>query len=105
MDVSLPVDDDEVEHWRQMVATREGLHVGYSAAANVCAAREGGLPKLMGAKRKATLKEVAYRGPFSRRQRRCPAIHRQRRNLWSLHRFTGMKNATYQWPRTMPCSA
>jgi cysteine synthase A len=38
MDVSLPVDDDEVEHWRQVVATREGLHVGYSAAANVCAA-------------------------------------------------------------------
>jgi cysteine synthase A len=48
MDVSLPVDDDEVEHWRQMVATREGLHVGYSAAANVCAAsgllRSGLLP-------------------------------------------------------------
>jgi cysteine synthase A len=36
MDMSLPV--DEVEHWRQMLATQEGLHVGYSAAANVCAA-------------------------------------------------------------------
>jgi cysteine synthase A len=38
MDVSLPVDDDEVERWRRALATREGLHVGYSAAANVCAA-------------------------------------------------------------------
>jgi cysteine synthase A len=38
MDMSLPVDDTEVEHWRGMLATREGLHVGYSAAANVCAA-------------------------------------------------------------------
>jgi cysteine synthase A len=48
MDVSLTVDDDEVEHWRQMLATKEGLHVGYSAAANVCAAsgllRSGRLP-------------------------------------------------------------
>jgi cysteine synthase A len=38
MDMSLPVDDAEVEHWRHLLATREGLHVGYSAAANVCAA-------------------------------------------------------------------
>lgn len=38
MDLSLPVTDDEVEHWRRLLATREGLHVGYSAAANVCAA-------------------------------------------------------------------
>ncbi len=48
MDISLPVEDDEVERWRQMLATREGLHVGYSAAANVCAAsallRSGRLP-------------------------------------------------------------
>jgi cysteine synthase A len=48
MDLSLPVDDDEVEHWRQKLATREGLHVGFSAAANVCAAsallRSGRLP-------------------------------------------------------------
>ena len=48
MDMSLPVDDNEVEYWKQMLATREGLHVGYSAAANVCAAsallRSGLLP-------------------------------------------------------------
>ena len=48
MDMSLPVDDDEAEYWRQMLATREGLHVGYSAAANVCATsallRSGQLP-------------------------------------------------------------
>jgi hypothetical protein len=30
----------------------------------------GRFAKLMGAKRKATLKEAPYRGPFSRRQRR-----------------------------------
>jgi cysteine synthase A len=36
MDLSLPVTDDEVECWRRLLATREGLHVGYSAAANVC---------------------------------------------------------------------
>jgi len=37
MDFSIAVTDEEVEHWRWMLATREGLHVGYSAAANVCA--------------------------------------------------------------------
>ncbi len=40
MDVSVAVTDGEVERWRRLLATREGLHVGYSAAANVgaCAA-------------------------------------------------------------------
>jgi cysteine synthase len=36
MDLTLPVTDDEVECWRRLLATREGLYVGYSAAANVC---------------------------------------------------------------------
>ena len=48
MDLSLPVADDEVDGWRNLLATREGLHVGYSAAANVCAAsallKSGRLP-------------------------------------------------------------
>ena len=35
--LSLPVTDAEAERWRRALATREGLHVGYSAAANVCA--------------------------------------------------------------------
>jgi cysteine synthase len=30
--------DAEVEHWRRQLAVREGLYVGYSSAANVCAA-------------------------------------------------------------------
>jgi cysteine synthase len=38
MDLSLPVTDEDVDRWRRLLATREGLHVGYSAAANVCAA-------------------------------------------------------------------
>jgi cysteine synthase len=38
MDLSLPVTDQEVERWRRVLATQEGLHVGYSAAANVAAA-------------------------------------------------------------------
>lgn len=38
MDLALAVSDDEAAHWRRLLATREGLHVGYSAAANVCAA-------------------------------------------------------------------
>jgi cysteine synthase A len=38
MDLSLPVTDEQAERWRRDLATREGLHVGYSAAANVCAA-------------------------------------------------------------------
>ena len=37
MDASIAVTDEEVERWRRLLATREGLHVGYSAAANVCA--------------------------------------------------------------------
>jgi cysteine synthase len=36
MNLPLPVTDDEVECWRRLLATREGLHVGYSATANVC---------------------------------------------------------------------
>ena len=38
MDMSLTVTDAEVEHWRRQLAVKEGLYVGYSAAANVCAA-------------------------------------------------------------------
>lgn len=38
MDLSIAVTDDDAEHWRRLLATREGLYVGYSAAANVCAA-------------------------------------------------------------------
>lgn len=38
MDVSLTVTDAEVEHWHRQLAAMEGLYVGYSAAANVCAA-------------------------------------------------------------------
>ncbi len=40
MDSSIAITDEEVERWRRLLATREGLHVGYSAAANVgaCAA-------------------------------------------------------------------
>ncbi|KST60671.1 cysteine synthase [Methylobacterium sp. GXS13] len=38
LDLALSVTDDEAVHWRRLLATREGLHVGYSAAANVCAA-------------------------------------------------------------------
>ena len=38
MDLGLSVADDEVEAWHRRLATREGLYVGYSAAANVCAA-------------------------------------------------------------------
>ena len=37
MDVPVAVTDEEIGHWRRLLATREGLHVGYSAAANVCA--------------------------------------------------------------------
>ncbi|WP_276330933.1 pyridoxal-phosphate dependent enzyme [Methylobacterium currus] len=48
MDLSLAVTDQEVERWRRALATQEGLHVGYSAAANVAAAaallRSGRLP-------------------------------------------------------------
>jgi cysteine synthase A len=38
MDVSLAVSDGEAEQWRRKVARDEGLYVGYSAGANVCAA-------------------------------------------------------------------
>ena len=38
MDLSLTVTDAEVEHWHRQLAVKEGLYVGYSAAANVCAA-------------------------------------------------------------------
>lgn len=38
MDLSIPVTDQEVDRWRRALATQEGLHVGYSAAANVAAA-------------------------------------------------------------------
>jgi cysteine synthase A len=38
MDLSIPVSDDEAETWRRDLASKEGLYIGYSAAANVCAA-------------------------------------------------------------------
>ncbi|MCV6901735.1 PLP-dependent cysteine synthase family protein [Achromobacter xylosoxidans] len=38
MDLSIAVADDEAQQWRRLLAVREGLYVGYSAAANVCAA-------------------------------------------------------------------
>jgi cysteine synthase len=38
MDISLAVSDGEAEQWRRKLASQEGLYVGYSAAANVCAA-------------------------------------------------------------------
>jgi len=37
MDMSLAVSDEEVQAWRQKFAGKEGLNVGYSVAANVCA--------------------------------------------------------------------
>ena len=48
MDLSIPVRDEDAELWRHRLAKEEGLYVGYSAAANVCAAvellRSGRLP-------------------------------------------------------------
>jgi cysteine synthase A len=38
MDLSIAVSDDEAGEWRRRLAREEGLYVGYSAAANVCAA-------------------------------------------------------------------
>ena len=38
MSSTLAVTDEEAEHWRHRLAVREGLYVGFSAAANVCAA-------------------------------------------------------------------
>lgn len=37
-DGTLAITDDEAEEWRRALAHREGLHVGFTAAANVCAA-------------------------------------------------------------------
>jgi cysteine synthase A len=38
MDFTIAVSDDEAADWKVRLAKQEGLHVGYSAAANVCAA-------------------------------------------------------------------
>ena len=38
MDLSLAVTDQEASDWRNRLARNEGLYVGYSSAANVCAA-------------------------------------------------------------------
>lgn len=38
VDITFAVSDEEAVQWRHLLAIREGLHVGYSAAANVCAA-------------------------------------------------------------------
>jgi cysteine synthase A len=38
MDLAVAVSDADAEAWRRRLATEEGLHVGFSAAANVCAA-------------------------------------------------------------------
>jgi cysteine synthase len=38
MDLSIPISDDEASEWKARLACCEGLHVGYSSAANVCAA-------------------------------------------------------------------
>jgi cysteine synthase len=38
MDICLAVSDEDAEKWRHALASEEGLYVGYSAAANVCAA-------------------------------------------------------------------
>lgn len=37
IDISLTVTDVDAEDYRKRLATEEGLHVGYSAEANVCA--------------------------------------------------------------------
>ena len=42
----LAVSSEEAKHYKELLAAKEGLHVGYSAAANVCAAlklRESGI--------------------------------------------------------------
>lgn len=36
-DGTLAVSDADAKHWRRRLAVSEGLYVGYSAAANVCA--------------------------------------------------------------------
>ena len=38
MDFAVAVSNDEAIEWRQRLAQQEALHVGFSAAANVCAA-------------------------------------------------------------------
>lgn len=38
MDLSIAVTDQEASDWRNKLASREGIYVGYSSAANVCAA-------------------------------------------------------------------
>lgn len=38
MDLSIAVTDEDAQLWRRRIAKEEGLYVGYSAAANVCAA-------------------------------------------------------------------
>jgi cysteine synthase len=38
MSCSIAVSDEEVTTWKQRLAVEEGLHVGFTAAANVCAA-------------------------------------------------------------------
>ncbi len=38
MSLSIPVTDDECARYKRRLAIEEGLHVGFSAAANVCAA-------------------------------------------------------------------
>lgn len=40
MDSALTVTDAQAQEWRDALARREGLYVGYSAAANVCAASQ-----------------------------------------------------------------
>jgi cysteine synthase A len=40
MDMSLAVSDDDAEKWQHRLASEEGLYVGFSAAANVCAAAD-----------------------------------------------------------------
>jgi len=38
MSCSIAVSDEEATAWKQRLAIEEGLHVGFTAAANVCAA-------------------------------------------------------------------
>lgn len=38
MSCSIPVSDEEVTTWKRLLAIEEGLHVGFTSAANVCAA-------------------------------------------------------------------
>ena len=38
VDVFLAVSDDDAIEWRKKLAAGEGLHVGFSAGANICAA-------------------------------------------------------------------